>query len=57
MNQEFVASEIKYSMVYEDTVKNIRNTPFWDDTYLSSTPYQYNNKTSESNNSPSKEEV
>ena len=24
MNQEFVASEIKYSMVYEDTVKNIQ---------------------------------
>jgi hypothetical protein len=39
MNQEFVASEIKYSMVYEETIKNIRNTPFWDDTYLSASPY------------------
>lgn len=39
MNQEFVATEIKYSMVYEETIKNIRSTPFWDDTYLTQSPY------------------
>ena len=39
MNQEFVATEIKYSMVYEETIKNIRGTPFWDDNYLTQSPY------------------
>lgn len=39
MNQEFVATEIKYSMVYEETIKNIRSTPFWDDNYLTQSPY------------------
>ena len=28
MNHEFVATEIKYSMVFEETIENIRSTPF-----------------------------
>ncbi len=28
MNQEFVATEIKYSLVFEETVPSIRSTPF-----------------------------
>ena len=28
MNQEFVATEIKYSMVYEETIEGIKSTPF-----------------------------
>lgn len=39
MNQEFVATEIKYSMVHEETIKGIRSTPFWDDSYLTQSPY------------------
>ena len=39
MNQEFVATEIKYSMVFEETIRGIRGTPFWDDTYLTHSPY------------------
>jgi len=27
MNQEFVATEVKYSMVFEETIENIKNTP------------------------------
>ena len=27
MNQEFVATEIKYSMVYEELIPNIKNSP------------------------------
>ena len=26
-------------MVYEETIKNIRATPFWDDDYLTQSPY------------------
>lgn len=29
MNQEFVATEIKYSMVYEEVIENIKSTPTW----------------------------
>ena len=38
MNQEFVATEIKYSMVYEEVIENIKSTPTWniDDVYLCS---------------------
>lgn len=39
MNQEFVATEIKYSMVHEEIIKGIRSTPFWEDTYLAQTAY------------------
>lgn len=30
MNQEFVATEVKYSMVYEDVIEGIKSTPTWD---------------------------
>lgn len=26
-------------MVYEETIKNIKSTPFWDDNYLTQSPY------------------
>ena len=39
MNQEFVATEIKYSMVHEEIIKGIRSTPFWEDTYLAQSAY------------------
>jgi len=28
MNNEFVATEIKYSMVFEETIEGIKSTPF-----------------------------
>ena len=34
MNQEFVATEFKYSMVYEETIKEISNKPTWTGDYL-----------------------
>lgn len=30
MNQEFVATEIKYSLVFETTIENIKSTPSYE---------------------------
>jgi len=30
MNQEFVATEIKYSMVFEEVIEGIKNTPSYE---------------------------
>jgi len=30
MNQEFVATEVKYSMVHEEVIEGIKSTPTWD---------------------------
>ena len=44
MNHEFVATEFKYSMVYEETIKHIRSTPTWDGDYLYGPSQFYANK-------------
>ena len=44
-------------MVYEETIKNIRATPFWDDDYLTQSPYlekMKNEIREDQNESPSK---
>ena len=55
MNQEFVATEIKYSMVYEEVIENIKSTPTWNmDQVYSYSPERADRKPNTCGTSPSK---